>query len=455
MDAKSPAHKPLITAISSRQNFIDRAQLLAEEFKAETKSYHSADAFSEDETQAKKSRFILLDAVESPTPQSTAGMVQVAKYVSPEAQIVTVVEKKVTSDAASFIKKSGASSVILEDEYFLQSKIEFVFAQKNHGAFVPIKAAELVPGKPVEMTLFHLMPLNQKFLPFLSKGQNLDESRYQKLLAVGEFYIRRDEIQDYQKYIELNKDLSAAGLKSRCRAQFLNMSITYKDLVQLIADQSEGASFKEGKELYEKAVKLAQDLITNLSATGEAWDVVNNSSMDDLSAIDRAPAIAAYAGLMSLMSGIGKPEDIMICALIADIGLLELHPKAIEKIRQSGESSLEKTESEVYRRHPSTSINMALSRKIPIPEKLKVTIQGTHERADGKGFPNGWPADKLSLESQLILYSEMLDKASLVEFGKERISPQQARQKLFQDQLTKTGQIFNAEFLDKIRQLVW
>ncbi len=446
---------PSICVISAKKEFVDRCRVLTKRFQAELMEYKNPDVMSEDEANAKLSQFVVLDAIDSKNQQETAGLVQVARYMATEAQIVVVVEKKVTAEDASFIKKSGANRVLLEDEYFNNSKVEFIYAQKAHSSIIPIKASELVANKPVDMTLLHLMPLNQKFIPFLQKGQILDEARHKKLQSVGEFYIHREEAANFQKYIEANQDKSAAGLKSRCRAQFLNMTFTYKDLVQLITDQSEATSFKEGKELFDRTLELCQNLLNSMGAIGEAWDVVNNSAVDDLTAIDRAPAIAAYAGLMSLMLGIGNPEEVMMCALIADIGLLDLKPEALETLSKQGLSAMKEDDQDTYKKHALLSINRCLARKLPIPENFKNIILCTHECADGSGYPKQLDKSKIPEESFLIQYAEKMDKAALVEFGKERITPQELRKKLFTEEQALAGKQFPFDFLAKIKALEW
>jgi response regulator RpfG family c-di-GMP phosphodiesterase len=439
-----------IAVISKNEEFIKRGKVLGENFQSQVFDFADVDQFAKDETNAKTCQFTILDAVAPENP--IAGLVQVARFVSQEANIIVVVDKKVQAEESNFIRKSGANGVLLENEFINQSKIEFIFALKTHGALIPIKAAELAPETVVDMTLHHLMPLNKKIIPFLPKGQILDKARHQKLFSVGEFYIKREEVNEFQSYIEKNRDKSNKGLQSRCRAMFLNMGVTFKNLVQLITDQSQAASYKEGKDLYDRTQELCQTLLNSLSAVGEAWDVINNSSFDDLSAVDRAPAIASYAGLMSLSSGIGKPEEVMISALIADIGLLDLSPAGIRCMQKNQIKEMTPTDREIYENHPIVSINKALARKLPVPDRVKKIIMGTHEHADGSGFPQKWPAEKILPESFLIHYAMKLDQSAMLEFGKERLNPQAQRQALYQQELAQAGKTFSQDFLQKINK---
>ena len=266
--------------------------------------------------------------------------------------------------------------------------------------------------------------------------------------SVGEVYVRREDISRFQKYVETHIDASAAGLQSRCRVQFLAFTATYTQLIYLLTDQSESASFQAGKALFEKLSQLSGDLITTLAALGEAWDVVNNSAIGDFGSIDRAPAIAAYAGLFSLMSGIGEPKDIMISALIADVGIIELPVEVTRRLRASKAKDLSGEDKSLYEKHPTISMNCALARKLPIDEALRKIILCTHEQFDGKGFPGKTLPDKVPWEDFLIQLAEILDQRSLIRMGQARTDFVGTRRDLYFE-LLKGPMIFSPAFWKK------
>jgi response regulator RpfG family c-di-GMP phosphodiesterase len=447
--------QPTIVSVSKNPLTPQRLKNCEQIFLTKNLHFNDVDILSENETLIKNADIIVLDCTDAPTQSDSAGRVQVAKYSAPDAFIVVIAEKKLPASSAEFIKKSGASVVMLEDEFFTSSKTEFVMARKLRGQWIPVKASELMPGKKLEMNIWHMMPLNRKYVQAASNGQELTPEKQQKLLTVGEFYIKREDAEGFKNYIEKNQDRSANGLKSRCRAQFLSLNLAYKDLVMLLTDQSESASFNEGKVLFEKVSKLTGDLIAGLGATGEAWDVINNSAVDDLTAIDRAPAIAAFSGLISLMSDTGKPQEIMMAALLADIGLLDLNPQAIKILKESRSfANMKPEDQEQYFQHPLTSLNKALNRKLPIPEKLKGIILCTHERWDGKGFPKKLVPEKIEIEALLIQFAEKIDQACMVEFGKERPNVIEMRKKVWQTEFDRLGTTFPLELLNKLKEWI-
>ena len=139
--------------------------------------------------------------------------------------------------------------------------------------------------------------------------------------------------------------------------------------------------------------------------------------MDDFGTIERSPAIAAYAGLLSLTKEIGKAEDVVLSAMLCDIGFLELKPTIAHKLRDGIELNAE--EKEYYGRISLVSLNRCLSRKIPIPEKMKPIIVAAYERADGKGIQQ-LEGRSVPIEAQLIHFCRLVDQASNIKWGESR-----------------------------------
>jgi hypothetical protein len=344
--------------------------------------------------------------------------------------------------------------VLLENEFYETSRLEFVASQIIRASYVPVKLSEFPKDSVLDFTLFHLLPLNQKLLPVLPKGVPLNEARIKKLESVGEVFVRRDEVDRYRHYVENHPDLTAQGLKSRCRAQYLSFCNSHTQLIFLLVDQSESGSFKEGKWLYDRCEILARDLLTTLSSVGEAWDVVNNSSLGEFGSVERSPTVAAYAGLMSLLSSIGEPVDVMVAALLSDVGMLELHPKITGKMRQTQSlQGLREEELQEYQKHPVMSLNQCLSRKLQLKENIKDIILSTHERADGTGFPNKRPMAKIPPEAMLIQFSELIDRGGIVKMGQARTSIQQVRSQLMEQEL-RDGKIFSLPLLHKLKTVI-
>ena len=442
-----------IALVSNEQDarIVKRCFLLSQIIGVGLELFKTAEEF---ESRARDDEYplVIVDETGEKENKDTSGKVQVIKYRSPDALVMVLLYSKIDSDMTEFIKRSGAESVLMEDEFIDTCKPEFLAAQKIHGQYIPIKSSEIFSGKALDMNVYHLMPLNRKLMKVMSKDDKPDEAKLKKFHSVGEFYIKREDYPYFQKYIEKNQDKSAKGLASRCRAKYIYLSITYKNLVRILIDQSHTASFKEGKELSDLCYTLAGDLIGSISAVGSAWEVVDNAGFDEMTAIDRTPAIASIAGLFSLVSGMGKPEEVMVACLLADIGLLEISAEGLQKLRSGGLDSMSDEDKKRYHNHPLASINQIMSRKISLTPEMKEIISCTHERVDQKGFPNQPIARRIPFESMLIQFSEKLDQKSKIIFGKQRSDPDVVKKEVHRSEVLQGG-CFSFEFLDKMKSL--
>jgi response regulator RpfG family c-di-GMP phosphodiesterase len=443
--------KHIVAIITPDAKFRKRAELAAQLFSADFHFYNNVEEFSDQGDAVKDARFVILFATQNFDKNDIAGMVQVIKFAAQGAGAAVVVEKRVDSDTAEFIKKSGASVVMSDHEFYDTTLIEYVISRKLTGDWISIKTADLVKDRETSFSVYHMMPLNGKFLAVHPKGQILTADKLSKYNSVGEMYIKRDEYESFQNYMKTVSTSSADGLKRRCRGVYLGLVESYKDLVTLLTDQSEAASFDAGKNLYQKMHDMATELISSLGALGEPWEIINNSAVEDFTAIDRAPAIASYAGILSLELTIGEPVDVMVAALIADIGLLELTPKALLLMKSKQLDAMSEEDKNTYKFHPQTSLNKVLSRKVPIPDKIKNIVMATHEKNDKTGFPNRPESHRIPKEAFLIQLGEKLDHASVLDFGKARVSPKEARKIVVAEEMSKGG-TFPAELLIRLSQ---
>lgn len=370
---------------------------------------------------------VFLPVTDLKSESAMSSRVQTIKFGAPDAWVVVIGDKKISAEGAEFLKKSGAQVVISEDRFLHSIEPEFIASLKIHGQWLPIKGSELAPGKRIPFSLYHFMPLNKKFVLFASGDSELDQAKIDRAKKVGEVYFHREDFELFQKYVTENEDKTASGLAARCRHQYMSATLLFKELGLLLVDMSEQASFQKGKDLLDRCYSIADDFVMTLGAVGDSWSIINNAGFDDLTPIDRAPAIGATASLMSLMLGVGNPTQIFLCAMLADLGLLDLPPLALREIQQGRVNDLKTEALEVYKQHPTMSVNRALSRKLPLDEKTKAIILATHEKVSGKGFPAGIEKDKIPLESQLIQLAEIMDAELKIQEGRERVDPTIAR----------------------------
>jgi len=398
-----------------------RALQMGQNLNATPLFFKNEEAIIEAPQMIESSTMVFLPVLDLSNEAQMSARVQTVKYAAPEAWIIIIGDKKISPEGAQFLKKSGAQVVISEDRFFHTIEPEFISSIKIHGQWLPIKGSELVIGKKIPFSLYHFMPLNKKFVLFAHADAEVDNRKIEKAKKVGEVYFHREDFDLFQKYIADNEDKTAAGLVARCRHQYMSAAVLFKEFGLHLTDVSEQSSFQKGKELLERCYSIADDFVMTLGTVGDSWSIVNHAGFDDLTPIDRAPAIGATASLLSLLSGTGNPTQVFLCTLLADLGLLELPPIALKAVQLGQFHELSGESLDLYRYHPSNSVNRVLNRKLPLDERTKSIILATHEKVNGKGFPNGLDKEKVPPESQLIHLAELMDVALKLQEGKERV----------------------------------
>lgn len=442
-----------LAIVSSQKKFRQRAENCAQFFDFEYKSFESDEDFFMESDRFKSISCVLLDCSHFTKPNEIAGLVQVARQGAPDSYILTVASSKLQPEDARVVKTSGASLVIMENEYFSSSKLEFILTQVIRSAYIPIKTIDLIEDTEPTFPLFHLMPVNKKFLKVGKSGNKVRRDFLEKYREVGELYLQRADLDSWVQYTNSFSADDTDSLLRKCRLKFLQLSQSFLNLALLVTDQSSGASFAQGRELYDSCQSFAGDLLESLIHIPNPWMVISTSAIGDFGSVERAPAIAAYAGLLSAASKTGDAKEIMIGALLADVGYLDLSPTTTQKIRNNRYEEMNAEEKMEYHKHPIFSLNQCLSRKLPLTEGIKDIILQSHERMDQKGFPNRPRAEKLSEEAMLVRLCWDLDTRSQVRMGETRPDIEDIKMKLAQSIMNESGN-YSIGFLMKITKVL-
>lgn len=439
-----------LASVSTESNFHKRISDIAKIFNFTAETFTNVDAFFDKAESFKNINCIFVDCSKIEKPNEVAGMVQVASQVAANGYIVVIMNSKLQAEDARVIKTSGASLTIMENEYFSSSKVEFVTSQVIRSAFIPVKTTDLIPGTSPDFSLFHLMPANRKFLKVANANLKIRQDFLEKYSAIGELYIQRSELDRWIEYANNTSAVDSQSALRKCRLRFLQLNQSFLQLVLMISDQSSSASFSLGKELFKNCESFANQLLDSLMDLDDPWNVVNSSAVGDFGSLERAPAIAAYAGLLSSLAKLGKPLEIMIGALLADVGYLDLSPSTSGKIRDNRMEDMHGEERMEYQKHPIYSLSQCLSRKLPFTENIKSMILQSHERVDQKGFPNRINPEKMIDEAMLIRLCWELDNACQIRMGQERRPFDEVRREVFSDSLQSAGN-YSLGFLMRLK----
>lgn len=372
--------------------------------------------------------------------------------VCSEARVMAIFDKLLSKEDTAVLKKADIHSILTVPEVYQTSKLEFITTQLVRAEYIPVKHIDLIPGSVLPFDLYHLMPLSGKFLRISRGGAPLEERKKEKMKDVGEFYVHRSQLPLFSEYMAENSQ-GQDGLIRQCRAQFLEFQAKYGELAMILSDQSESLSYEEGKALLGGCHALACRLAATLSQVGITgmWDVINNSSIGEFGSVERAPAVAAYAAFFAMAVGLEDIEELIFAALIMDLGVLFLDPPTTRRIREDKIHELKGDALTGYRRYPIKSIEAVLSRRLPLEESLKKMILLAHERADGKGFPKGVHGERFTLESQLLGFSSLFDRGTVLRMGKKRTEPASALAEMIREQM-RSLKIFNMSFLGEMEK---
>lgn len=440
--------------LSPNAEVLQRCQLLAKESDYSFLSFPSALEALPLKDKFEFIQFILLDLSHIHEKENLPHSVNLLRKTFKESFICTVLDPQIADADAKAVKSAGANLVMKQTGVVRTSRLEYVSSQVIRASFVPVKLADFPRDCVLEFTLFHLMTLNQKLVAILPKGSPLTENRIKKLEDVTEVFIRRDEIDLYRNYVETHPDSSEKGLKSRCRARFLSFANAHTQLMFWLMDEAEKSSYKEAKWLLGRCEFAAKDLLPSVSSTAESWEIINASSIGEFGSLERAPTVAAYAGLLSLLATWGEPLESMIGALLADFGILELPPAITAKMKYlSNPVQLADADYEEYKKHPAASVELFEALNFRLSDRTKEIILATHERADGQGFPKGILEEQIPPEAMAIQFSEKIDRTAMIRIGQPRIPVKDVRRELWENELSE-GLRFSKAFLEKIKPVI-
>ncbi len=437
-----------IGIVTSDLRLIDRVRAIAGEFGYTLKEFSDLSEFLSAKCDL---RLIIAFVRNEKNPRLAAEMAQTARMVCADAFVICCVERGLPKETASFARKSGADLIVLEDELFETSKLEFMLTQVLRASFLPIKSGDIVPDKALTFDIYHLLPQRKKFIKFLFQGDIPDEARIRKVSEVGEVYISRKAADSFNQYVRETQDDSPEGTVKRLRAQYLALYSGFASLVFLLTDQSELASLGDGSNLLARCRGLIQELLATFGKFGNAWELISLSTIGDAGSVERAPAIASYTALFALSAGIDKIDDLMLAALLSGLGLVFLPPAITRKLREDRSHEMNADEFSVYSQYLDQSLAVLLDRKLSIDEKTRHIILSIHERVDGNGFPRRHYGYQVPEASQLIQFSQEFDHRTVLRLGKPRPDPLKVLGTIFDEGGIKYGR-FSDKLLMKLRQ---
>lgn len=443
-----------IGLLTKDERLKERIKTICKEFSYSIEVWPTLDNFMDADTEC---RLVLFQLSDKPDKQELAKeaveTAQVVSQASGGGYLIGIMSKVLARDDMIFLRKSGLDIVMNPVDVYETSKIEFIMTQVLRAQFVPIKEVDLIAGKPVDFDLYHLMPMNQKFLKIVKKGGEITEKKLEKMREVGEFYIHRSALGDYTTYLSRYPSNSKSGELRDCRGQFMEFYKKFIDLVGILTDPSQFISYEAGKKLLDECNNMVKALASSLAkvGVGDVWDVINNSVVGDFGSLERSTAIAAYVAYFGIKMNYMDIENIIFAALICDLGLICLPPSITSKLRSNLESELTRDEKERYHRYPYKSLEIILGQKLPVGPEIKDIVMKCHEHSDGSGFPAGLSSTGLSKASQLLGFCWIFDQKTILRMGQQRIDRDKVLKEVISEELTNLSR-FTPLFLIELKK---
>lgn len=406
---------PDLILISSKTSIVKRCRSISDDFKVHHLEYDSVDHLIM--TKAKpQAKCFILDCTNEPS-RSIPGYVKSIRYLNPNAFIVAIIKSKVTSEELDSSDYSGVSVVVLESDFFESSRVDFIISQILRSSYIPVKVGDLYPHSSVNCPLYLIMPYNQKFVKFYSPNTQIDERFLDKYIAANEIYIQRDDLDIWSEYIQNNTQRDQEASFRIGRIKFLQLHYEFINLALMLTDQTTKSTFAKGNQQLQQVLSFSSSLSDIIAAFPDPWEFINNSSVGDFGSVERGAAVAAYASLIAQRVGVDDLNEIILSALLADVGCLLFPPEISRKIRAGNFDELRSEEMQIYCQHPVTSLNQCLAKKLQLSEVVKTNIIQSHERLDKRGFPNQVAPGKICLQAMIIKLATELDAFMQVRMG--------------------------------------
>ncbi len=315
------------------------------------------------------------------------------------------------------LKKNGFSESYLlpADEWVLRESLEEIKQNRNVGGSRKFRAVKMLDLQaeqdlPFEVRVF--MPLNNKFA-LLSAGGKLTAKKCEMLQKrnINSVFVDQTQLGKFYEYtaerlVALNLP-GTDGLSETERSSRLQASV--RTLFHAILTNDKGASgnYDEGRDLFEQSKKVVENFVrqkTGLDLNAKLREVMGEGK----DAYSHAQSVSTIAALLSMATGIGKPEDLAIAGLFHDLGV----GGSAQDIGVFNVGQLSPEEFAKFSQHPRESLNLLKEKKITVTPEIAAIIECHHERADGKGFPKQMPGHKIPAAAHLLAFADAFEELS-------------------------------------------
>lgn len=335
---------------------------------------------------------------------------------------------EVAFDRKNNVKNGFTDAFLFPLEHkVISTAFENILAKhKNVPIYRPVKIIDILVGEVLGFDIYLLLPANHKYIKYSSAGQTMDAAKVKKLKAYNHqfVFVLLEQMPKFYQYSasKLNALSSPnGGMGEMERNERLQEAV--RDLVSGIFSTGENMDFEEGRRMMADAGEIVKSYLT-LSSQSSLYERLARVVGDNSSFYSHLTNVSTIAAIFSLVTNVGRPEDLAIAGLFHDIGLSQVS----SEIQLKPESAWTPEEREEYYRHPEHSVNLIKNKKIVLPQHIQTIILQHHERVGGSGHPLGISEPKLKRESQILALADEFDELTKFEVGRSAVSPHKAIQ---------------------------
>lgn len=401
-----------------------------------------------DTTPGKQPQMVLIEQQGLEPLEELSMKIQKILVAFPRAVVIAVIQDASKAQALEWLPQSNVLT-LSQRELSETRKLEYVLLAKTRGRYFEVPHLDLFSMTKIPFAASVRLSLNQKYLAVISREAVLTEEKVQKLSVHPVLYSDFAEAFGYQNYVFTYYDTSGRGLKKRVRASFIHFVSKALHLNDYLLFDLRALTEQELQDRYNELFEAGQKLIEVLRFAEDHWDTIRESLDNELVEIWRDAFVGVYAALLCLRSGRGDPMTALLGGLWADLGLWDLSAETHKSYLKEGAEAL--ASDKEYREHVMNSLNRCLFKRLPLPEEVKALIVCTHERFDGKGFPNQSPADKIPYEVWCVQLAESIDYGVRTLLAETGVGFRFVREKVWEKENIQGGR-FPPEFLAEISE---
>ena len=352
------------------------------------------------------------------------------------------------------IRKNGFNETFLfpsdlsaATQFIQQSLIEA--GSEGKKIYRPVSLIDILPGQSMDFDTYVYMPVNRKHIRLSVAGDSLDEGRVEKLAKgnVSSVSVSLDQMSKFYEFsgrqlrtLQEGKGMSETERKARMTTAVRSL------LTQVFSQAKDGATVDEGRSIVGDCQEIVKNFIVGPDAKNNWFAKIVGILGGESGVYNHAGNVATFAALFSLVSEVGKPEDLGLAGLLHDMGLADLP----SEVQLKSEEEMTPEETALYQSHVGLTLKLIQERKIILNSNVLKAIEQHHERWSGTGYPKGLAGARISKEAQILSLASLFDEITIGRDGRPRMSPAAAfTQILAEDASNPSNARFDPDLIAK------